>query len=148
MSDTVPLGKKEKLNVVAAEVAEAEFDRFAEEMDLDVDTSVMDAEDLTEFNKIKRRIIREIERGNLVINEDGEAIYTPQNPRSRTKEPIHFHERSGATVIASDSKKQTQMAGKGFAMMADLCQVPAKTFAGLFGTDIKVCEALFALLMD
>lgn len=132
----------------AREVAEAEFDRFAEAMDLDVDTSQLDAEDLAAFNKQKGRIVKALERGSLVINEHGEAVYTPQHPRSKYKEAITFHERSGASLMAMDGKKKNHDVSKTYAVMADMCRVHPNVFAGLIGTDVKVCEALFALLMD
>lgn len=135
-------------NLVEQGVAEAEFDRFVEAMDLDLDTSVMDAEDLTAFNKQKSRLIRAVVRGNLVFNEAGEAIYTPVNPRSKHKEAITFHERSGASLMAMDGKKKNHEVAKTYAVLADMCQVHPSVFANLFGTDVKVCEALFALLMD
>lgn len=137
-----------KENVVAREVAEEEFDRFADEMDLDLDTSSMDAEDLTAFNKQKNRLVRAIERGSLVINENGEAVYTPQNAGSKHHDPITFHERTGASLMAMDGKKKGHDVAKTYAVMADMCKVHPSTFAGLKGTDVKVCEALFALLMD
>ena len=137
-----------KENVVAREVAGEEFDRFADEMDLDLDTSTMDAEDLTAFNKQKGRLVRAIERGSLVINENGEAVYTPQNPGSKNYDPITFHERTGASLMAMDGKKKGHDVAKTYAVMADMCKVHPSTFAGLKGTDVKVCEALFALLMD
>lgn len=133
---------------VAKEVAEQEFERFVEEMDLDLDTSQMDAEDLTAFNKQKSRIIRAIERGHLVINENGEAEYTPSNGRSKHQETIVFHERTGASLMAMDSKKKNHDVAKTYAVMADMCKVHQSVFAGLVGTDVKICEALFALLMD
>ena len=133
---------------VAKEVAEAEFDRFVDCMDLDVDTSDMDAEDLTAFNKQKGRIIRAVQSGALVFNEDGEAIYTPQHKRSKNKDAITFHERTGASLMAMDGKKKNHDVAKTYAVMADMCKVHPSTFAGLVGTDVKVCEALFALLMD
>jgi len=135
-------------NQVAKEVAEQEFNRFAEEMDLDLDTSAMDAEDLTAFNKQKNRIVRAIERGHLVINENGEAVYTPTNNRSKHADPITFHERTGASLMAMDGKKKGHDVAKTYAVMADMCKVHPNVFAGLVGTDVKVCEALFALLMD
>lgn len=136
------------MTAIAKDVALVEFDRFIEEMDIDADTSTMDAEDTTQFNKQKNRIIRAIENGHLVINEDGEAIYTPHHRNSKHKEPITFHERTGASLMAMDSQKQSKMVARTYAVMADMCKVPASTFAGLAGSDIKVCEALFALLMD
>jgi len=134
--------------IVALEVAEAEFNRFAEMMDLDVDVSVMDDEDRTGFEKQKRRILRALQAGSLVINDNGEAVYAPQHERSTHKEAITFHEQSGASVMAVDGKKKNQNVAATFAMMGNMCKVHQNVFAGLVGPDIKVCMALFALLMD
>ena len=139
--------KKEK-NPVALEVALAEFERFVELMDLDLDTAGMDAEDLTAFNKQKSKIIRAIERGSLIINEHGEATYTPNNPKTKMSETITFHERSGASLMAMDGKKKGHDVSKTYAIMADMCKVHPNVFAGMVGNDIKLCEAIFALLMD
>lgn len=133
---------------IALEVAEAEFNRFIECMDIDADPSDMDAEDLTSFNKHKSRIIRAVQDGSLVFNEDGEAVYTPQHSRTVYKEPITFHERTGASLMAMDGKKKNHDVAKTYAVMADMCKVPPKTFAGMVGRDVRLCEALFALLVD
>lgn len=133
---------------IALEIAEAEFTRFAEEMDLDVDTGTLDAEDLTAFNKMKSRILRAMQRGDLVVNENGEAVFTPQRSSSKSHEPITFHERTGASLMAMDGKKKGHDVAKTYAVMADMCRVHPSTFAGMSGSDVKVCEALFALLMD
>ena len=135
-------------NPIAREVAESEFERFVDGMDLYLDTSKMDAEDLTGFLKQKERILRAIERGSLIINEDSEAVYTATNPRSKYTEAITFHERSGASLMAMDGKKKGHDVAKTYAILADMCRVPPGVFAGFVGTDVKVCEALFALLMD
>ncbi len=135
-------------NVIAKEVAEAEFDRFVECMDLDLDTAGMDAEDLTQFNKQKNRILRAIEKGALIVNDDGEAVYTPQNPKSKHREAITFHERTGASLMAMDGKKKGHDVAKTYAVMSDMCKVHPNVFAGLMGSDGKICEALFSFLMD
>ena len=135
-------------NIIAKEAAVAEFDRFADAMDLDLDTADMDAEDLTQFNKQKSRIVRAIESGALVVNDNGEAVYTPQRSASKYKEAITFHERTGAALMAMDGKKKNHDVAKTYAVMGDMCRVHPNTFAGLSGTDVKVCEALFSLLMD
>lgn len=133
---------------IAPEVALEEFNRFTDAMDIDGDTSRMDDEDRNAFNKQRNRILGAIEAGALIINEDGEAVYTPQNAKSGCKAPIHFHERTGASLMAADKAKKGHDAAKTYAVMADMCQVHPSTFAGLVGSDIKICEALFALLMD
>lgn len=133
---------------VSKEVAEQEFARFAEAMDLDVDTSRMDAEDQAAFNRQKSRILGAIQSGALVFNENGEAVFTPQRPSSQYKDPITFHERTGASLMAMDGHKKGHDVAKTYAVMGDMCRVHQKVFAGMAGQDIKVCEALFALLMD
>jgi len=135
-------------NKVATPVAEAEFDRFVDCMDLDVDTSDMDAEDLTQFSKLKKRVVRAITKGALVINEDGEAEYSPQNSKSKHQDTIVFHERTGASLMAMDGKKKNYDVTKTYAVMADMCKVHPNVFAGLVGIDVKICEALFSFLMD
>lgn len=131
---------------IAAEMAEAEFERFVDEMDIDANTAAMDEEDRTQFQKQKSRMVRAIQKGALIITEDGEAIYTPQ--RSGEIEPIHFRERTGATAIAADGVKKGRDASKAYHMMADMAGIEPRTFSKLRGVDIKVCEAIFALLMD
>lgn len=139
------MSKEEK---VVREVAEQEFERFADAMDLDIDTAELDAEDQAAFNKQRSRIVRAVQRGSLVFNENGEAVYTPSNPGSKHQDPITFHERTGASLMAMDGKKKNHDVAKTYAVMADMCKVHPSTFAGLKGSDVKVCEALFALLMD
>lgn len=137
-----------KTQVIDKKTAEADFDRFVEAMDLDLDTTDMDAEDLTAFNKQKNKILQAIQRGHLVVNDKGEAEYTPCRPGSKHQEKITFHERTGASLMAMDGKKKNHEVAKTFAVMANMCRVHPSVFAGLVGTDDKVCQALFALLMD
>lgn len=135
-------------DMIAQDVVEQEFQRFIEAMDIDIDPADMDAEDIAELEKHKKRLYRALARGNLVINDNGEAVYTPAHPRSRYKEPITFRERTGASLMAMDGKKKNHDVAKTYAVMADMCKVHQSVFAGLVGSDVKVCEALFALLMD
>lgn len=133
---------------VVREVAEQEFDRWAEAMDLDVDTSYMDDDDRTQFEKQRRRVLRALQRGSLVVSESGEAVYTPRNPGTKATGALTFHERTGASLMAMDGKKKGHDAAKTYAVMADICKTHPSTFAGMVGEDVKVCEAIFAFLMD
>jgi len=134
--------------IVATEMAVEEFDRFADMMGLDVDTADMDSEDAAQLGKLRTRLIKAIECGALVINENGEAVYTPRNRLSKHQDPITFHERTGASLMAMDGKKRGHDVAKMYAILADMCRVHPSVFAGLAGVDVKTCEALFALLMD
>lgn len=140
--------KTKEIQKVDKEFAEGDFDRFTECMDLDLDTSDMDAEDLTAFNKQKSKIVKAIMLGALVINDNGEAVYTPRNVKSKYKESLTFHERTGASLMAMDGTKKNHDVTKTYKVLGDMCKVHPNIFAGLVGIDVKVCEALFALLMD
>ncbi len=129
-------------------MARVEFDRFVEAMDIDVDESIMDSEDLTSFNKAKNALIRAVMKGSLVFNEKGEAEYTPCHPDSKHSKTLTFHERSGASLMAMDGKKKGHDMAKAFAVMAETCRVHQSAFAGLVGADDKVCRTIFTLLMD
>lgn len=133
---------------VVLEQAEQEFNDWAEAMDLDLDTAEMDAEDLTAFNKQKRKLVKAIQLGSLTFNDGGEAVYTPSNKKSKHQESITFYERTGASMMAMDGKKKGHDIGKTYAVMGNMCKVHPSCFAGLVGIDGKVCEALFSLLMD
>lgn len=135
-------------HTIAPEVAEEEFDNWVDAMDIDGDTDLMDSEDRKAFDRQKKRIVKAIMRGSLTFNDEGYAVYTPQHPKSKYEGAITFHERTGASLMATDGKKDNYDVTKTYAIMADMTKLPAKTFAGLAGSDIKVCEALYALLMD
>lgn len=133
--------------VVTLEMAEVEFDRFVEAMQLELNPDKMNEKDRESFESARDRLVAAIERGALVVNDEGEAIFTPENRKSIYQNAITFHERTGASLTASDSKKEGHNAAKMYAMLGDMCRVPPKVFAGLVGRDIKICEALFVLLM-
>ena len=134
--------------VIAAEVAEQEFDRFLELMDVDLDLAVMDAEDRTAAEKIRRLIVKQIVAGHLTVGDDGEPTYTPWRAKSTYKEPITFRERDGGTLTAQDGKKKNAEGAKTYAMMGSLTGLHPGTFSKLKGTDIKVYKSIYTLLMD
>lgn len=132
---------------ISTEVAEQEFERFVSAMDLDFEASNMDANDLVQFKRQKKILIKAISNSSLNVNDDGEFVYTPQHKRSKYKEEITFYERDGAALMAMDGKKPDHNVAKMYAVLAVMCKVPPKTFAGLVGVDIRISEAIFALLM-
>lgn len=133
---------------IAPEMAEQEFDRWAEGMGLDLDTSNMDEADAAALGKQRGRIVLGIVQGSVVVNESDEIEFTPQRVASKSKDTIVFHERSGASLMAMDHKKKGHEVAKMYAVLGEMCGVPPKVFAGLVGPDIKMCESIFSLLMD
>lgn len=135
-------------HVVDQETAEGEFDRFIELNEIDADESTMDDEDLPFYKKQRRRMVRAIMDGSLTIDEDGCPEYTPQHRDTRNTNPLKFRPRSGASLMASDAKKQSHQVAKSYAIMGDMTQQDPKRFANMAGRDIKICETIFGFLMD
>ena len=135
-------------NAVGREPAEAFFDEWADASDLELDEQYMDEDDVKQFKKQRNRIVQGFERGALRLNDNGELQFTPENPKSKHKDTITFHERTGASVMAMDGKKKGHDARRMYAVMADMCKIQVSAFAGMHGRDIKICEAICTLLMD
>lgn len=125
--------------------AESEFERFAEVMDIDTDTGEMDDESREGFQQQKSRMIRAMQRGNLIINESGEAVFNPAH--SENPNTVTFKMPTGAALVAMDRKKKTEDMGKMYAAMGEICGVPAKTFAMMAMPDLKVCLAVTSLFL-
>jgi hypothetical protein len=129
-------------DVISEEVAEQEFDRFVELMDLDLECE--DEEDAKALAKQKSIIIKAIKNGSLCVNDNGEPIFTPR----RTDTPaITFHEATGASLMAMDRKKKGENVGKLYATMADISKTPAKVYANMKKSDLNVCIAVTTLFL-
>lgn len=136
--------KKEQKDKVASEVAEAEFDRFAEAMDLDVEPKGMDEEDLSTFRTCKRQMLREMLRGNLVINEKGEAAYTPKVGNT---EQLTFHEPDGAALMSMDRTKKGHDQKKLNSLMAEMTQTNEARFSSMKQRDLRICSSITILFL-
>jgi hypothetical protein len=129
---------------VAIEVAEQEFDRFCEEMDLDVDTSVMDAEDKAAFEKIERRLVNAIAEGRLTIDEKGQPVLQ----LSDGGQPVTFHEPNGANIIAMDQKRHGHNNARQILFIAEMTNQAEERIRKLPMRDLKICNSIVALFLD
>lgn len=136
----------DKQNVVAREVAEQEFERFAEAMDLDLDISRMDADDIKNLDGAKHTLVRAIERGDLVIDEKGQPVFTPTTKLDGIS-TLTFYEPTGASFMSMDGKKKGQDFAKMFTLMAEMTRQPEKTFSKLPQRDLKVCRTIVTLFL-
>jgi hypothetical protein len=132
-------------DLVAEEVAEQEFIRFVDAMDIDVDPEGMDEEDRKGFVQQKIKIVSAIKSGALVINDNGEPVYTPVRTKDAT--PITFFEPTGASLMAMDRKKKTEDIGKFYAAMGDITKTSAGVFSKMRMSDLKICMAITTLFL-
>lgn len=131
--------------VLGREVAEAEFDRFCDDMDIDTNIEKMDEDDAKGFNTQKELLVVAFMDGRLSLNDDSEPVYKPK--RKGFDNPLTFREPSGADQMAMDRKKSGQDVGKMFSMMDSVTKSVPGTCSKLKGPDLKVAQAIMFLFM-
>jgi hypothetical protein len=131
-------GKK----VVATDVAEQEFERFLDAMDIDRDPASMDEDDKKGFEDAKRKFVKQVEVGRLVVDEKGQPVYTTHAGKT-----LIFHEPTGASFMAMDSKKKGADVAKMCAVMADIAHCDPSEFAKMPNRDFQVCKTIITLFL-
>jgi hypothetical protein len=134
------------MDVMAPEVIEEEFNRFAREWDLDADTTNMSEEDRESFETQKKRVTRQIAAGNAVVDEDGNVTYTLQHPPGSITELV-FRVPGGDAYMAMDKFKDRQNVHKLNAFMGVMTKTAPSIFSNLDGRDVKFCQAVSALFL-
>lgn len=133
---------------VAMEVAEADFERWADAMDLKrkLEHPAMNAESKDGLETNKRLILDSITQGNLAVDDAGQFIFTPQ---VGDRAPITFFEPDGACLMAVDSigKQGHREAAKGVAILAAMTKQNAARFAKMKVRDFAICEAVLSLFL-
>lgn len=132
------------MGTVDRKTAEQEFDRFIESNEILIDDG-MGKEDRDSFLLAKNRILTAIQKGHLIVNEDGEPVYTPHRTKDAT--PITFSEPSGSALMAMDRKKKDHDVGKMYSSMADMCGIDASNFSKMKMADLHVCMAVAGLFL-
>lgn len=87
------------MSKVAREVAEEDFERMCASRRISTDPDDMDADDYEGLVAIKKRVVRAIMAGDLVVMDDGDPVYTPPVEGGKA---IHFYKPTGATFMAMD----------------------------------------------
>lgn len=127
------------------QTARADLDRLADAMDLDlsVDTTA-DEKEQKDAQKNTDTVVKAIRKGDLVITEDGEAVYTPARSQVGA---IKFSEPTGATLLAADRFGDKQKMHKMYAMVAEMTSVEPATFSKLKKSDMNVIMAVGLLFL-
>lgn len=126
---------------VDIQTAENEFVRWATEWSIATDTNDMNKEDAESFDVQKKRVVKAIQQGKLTVSETGDAITLDSD-----KGAITFKEPTGAAYLAMDQHKGKDM-GAMFGFMGAMSGNPAKMFASVRGSDLKLAQAITALFL-
>ena len=130
---------------IAKEVAEQEFERFVEAMDLDIAPETMDEKERQGFSECKRRVIDALCASTLVIDEKGQLTFTPSADENKT--PVTFYEPDGACWMAIDQAKPGHDMTKNLLFLVAMTRSEKSRFAKMPNRDLKVCLAIAALAM-
>ena len=132
---------------MAPEVAEAEFNRFIKIWDIDPDTGAMSVEDKSTFDSQKGRIIKELIRGNAILDEDARFTYKLQHPKKDGVLIELIFDISRGNKAVMDGFKDREMMKKTAAYIGSLTGQPVQTFLNLDPRDQKFAEALVVLFL-
>ena len=132
--------------IVSVEAANADFDRFADLMDLDLDTEEMSEDDLSTYEDNRRAIVKAIKSGQCSIDEQGEPTVHLKRPVG-DRSTITFHEPTGATFLAVDKMRGSQDVSKMFAMLSEMTGTPIHVFGKLANRDLRVIRSLGLLFL-
>lgn len=129
------------------QVAENDFNRWAEAWDIDTDREYMDAEDREDFDNMRTRMIRAIQRGRLVISETADEVtQSLHRPLGETAE-VTYRIPSGSAWLTMDQHKEKQGMHKMFSYLGSMTGLPYKTFSNMDGRDLKLAQQVAALFM-
>lgn len=127
------------MDKVAREVAEADFERFCENLAAYSDApDLKDEEDRKSFVENKNRFVAAVMNGSLVVADDGNATYTP----SIGGAPLTFREPTAAQLLAVDRHKQSHGMAKQIAMIASFSGKTEQEIGKLPMRDIRVLNAV------
>lgn len=134
---------------VAKEVAEAEFLRFVEINDLDIDESTFSDEDKEALAASKDVFVKSVMSGKIAVTVEGDVIQhlsrVPQG--SNCPETITFREPQGNALLASDKKKLGHDMSKFYAIMTNISNAPTGYFSKLYNRDLKVSMTIATLFL-
>lgn len=131
---------------IALEVAEAEFERMCRSRRIDLE-EMLDGKDDGEFLALKGRIVRTIQRGELIVDgENGDPTYLPPVPGAK---PLRFYKPTGATFMAMDGVggKEVGQIGRMVGVLADMTRTPKGEIAKLEAPDFQFCCTLANLFL-
>ncbi len=135
-----------KKNTVDIQTATEEFNRFCEDWEIDFDESEMNAEEKVDFQSIKNKILKAIQKGRLVF-DSGVLIYTISRTEKHKGEQVHIRRPHGAAYMEMDRYKDQEGVHKIYAVLAAMTGKESSFFANMDGIDIKPFQSIVSLFL-
>ena len=126
------------------ETAQAEFDRFCDEWEIDDDKESMNEEERKDFEGHEKRFIEAVKRGRLCFNHDDTLDFTFSR-KSVTGETVTIKRLTGAGVMEMDGLTDKQMMKKTYSLLASMMGKPRQYIAKIDIIDLKPLQAILTL---
>jgi hypothetical protein len=133
---------------VSRDVSGAEFERWVKAMRMTqkLDPARMDGEEQSQLQNFKRTLVDAIERGDLVVNEDGTlALTVPEGKHRGTT--IHWPKPTMEVMTAIDGHRETDNAKR---MLFVISKMTGKSVTFIRELDLpegQVCQAVGNLFL-
>lgn len=129
---------------IALEVAEAEFEKLCALRRIDTDPTDWNEKEVESFAKIKGAILKAIQAGTLIVEENGNASYTPPVPGAKT---LTFRRATGASFMSTDGVAKDKDVAKMGAIITQMTGCPPGDPSKLEAPDFNFCTKLVNLFL-
>lgn len=130
--------ENENKTEISEELAMKDLERWAEDNDIDLYVTTKDGDKLLDATAPK--LIKAIQRGSLVLNDQCEFEYTisQKSPQGFAGEKIVLRTPTSAAYMAMDSFKEQQSVHKTLALLSAMTGKDVSWFAKLSNIDYKI----------
>lgn len=134
----------EKNVAMSDDLAVTEFNRWAEENGIDVDTTSMNDEEKSTFDSQKRTIVKSIAKGQTVVNDNDDLEITlgAKNPEGYAGTKLVFKAPSAQAYLGMDNFKPNQNVHKMVAYMSAMTGKDIAYFSKIANADFKLFMAV------
>jgi hypothetical protein len=129
-------------SVCDRQTAEADFERWVGVSRIVMDVEGREEDDVRDKGLDKIIIIKAIQDGRLVIDEEGQAIFTPLD-----RDPLTFRKPHGRIVASMDKVKSNHDGAKALTLIASLTGTNRGTIGAMEYADFSVCESIVNLFL-
>lgn len=128
--------------VMSEELAMKEIERWAE--DKDIDLYVVDGNGKKILDASVPRLLKEIQRGSLYLNDDCDFVYviSSKSPEGYAGEKLTLKNPTGAAYMAMDKFKEQEGIHKTLAVASAITGQDIRWFANIANNDYKVVSII------
>lgn len=128
---------------VDKETAEFDFQRWADNHNIDTDWDDLHPEDVAALLSSKRVLVRAIQQGKFKVSDEGYGVFTAEDGKE-----FPIRSAGGKTYAAADTKKDGQNFGKAAAMFGKISGTNSRALETMADeADVKIGVALVALFL-